>query len=48
MGSKSKIAALVAMEEYTAYRWELLRRNADYRSEYDLDNVKLKLCVFVL
>ena len=35
MGSKSKIDALDAMEELTAYRWELLRRNADYRSEYD-------------
>lgn len=35
MGSKNKNDALRAMEEYTEYRWELLRRNADYRSEYD-------------
>lgn len=37
MGSKSKIDALEAIEEWTAYRWELLRRNADYRREYDQD-----------
>lgn len=35
MGSKSKYDALKAMKEYTNYRWELLRRNEDYRREYD-------------